>query len=129
MVQLKVLSGTQVGLTHSVEQFPCLLGRQSPSNLCFEESGIWDRHVELALHENGSFSLRSFPNASVAINGHNVEQAMLKNGDVIQFGGVKLQFWLAETQQHSLRLREIFSCIGFSAVCLAQVYVIYLLLQ
>jgi hypothetical protein len=54
---------------------------------------------------------------------------VLRNGDTIELGALKLQFWLAETRQFGLRLRETLVWLGIIAVFFAQFGLIYCLLR
>jgi len=53
----------------------------------------------------------------------------LRNGDAIEIGSLKIQFWLSEARQRGLRLREWFVWVLIAAVCLGQVALIYGLVQ
>jgi hypothetical protein len=65
----------------------------------------------------------------VAVNAAAVQETVLRNGDVIEAGSLKLQFWLSETRQVGLRLRESLTWVAIGLVCLAQVALIYWLLR
>ena len=49
MVQLKVFSGKQAGTATLARRFPFVVGRNRAADLCLEQDGIWDRHLELHL--------------------------------------------------------------------------------
>jgi hypothetical protein len=53
----------------------------------------------------------------------------LRNGDTIDIGSLRLQFWLSETRQADLRLREGFTWAAIAAISLGQVGLIYWLLR
>jgi pSer/pThr/pTyr-binding forkhead associated (FHA) protein len=127
MVHLKVLSGKQAGSVHALQKFPCLFGRSSAADICLEENGVWDRHSELIHDQSGTFVLRCFSDAGLCVNGRPVIEASLRNGDLIELGAVRLQFWLAETRQRSLCAREWLTWTAFTLLCLGQIYLIYLL--
>ena len=57
-----------------------------------------------------------------------VSRAVLRNGDTIDLGGARLQFWLSDTTQRGLRFREWLTWAGIAAVTLAQVALIYWLI-
>src|SRR5262245_19154743 len=105
MVRLTILSGTRAGEQCPIKQFPCVIGRSVQAQICLEEAGVWDQHLELGLDPSRRFSLRAFPDAFVTVNGQLVAQAPLRNGDLIELGAVRLQFWLDETEQDGLSLR------------------------
>ena len=129
MVQLKILSGKQAGTAWAARRFPVRVGRAAGCDLRSEEAGVHDRHLELRFDPAEGVMLTTQPPALVSINGETVEQAVLRNGDEIQAGSLKLQFWLNETRQGGLRLREWLIWIGIAAVTLGQVALIYWLAE
>ena len=129
MVQLKVLSGRKAGTTWVARRFPVRIGRSPAADLQLEESGVWDQHLQLDFKPAEGFLLSTQPNALATVNGQPVHQAVLRNGDAIDIGSLKLQFWLSETRQGGLRLREGLTWIGIAAVSLGQVGLIYWLLH
>jgi len=54
---------------------------------------------------------------------------VLRSGDVIEAGSLKLQFWLSETRQAGLRLREGLTWAAIAAISLGQIALIYWLLS
>ena len=129
MVQLKVFSGNQAGATTLARRFPFVVGRNSTADLCLEQDGIWDRHLELYLQIPDGFLLKSHPGALTSVNGQSVQQAFLRNGDVIEIGPLKIQFWLSETHQRGLRTREFLTWFALAALCVGQIVLIYGLLS
>ena len=129
MVQLKVFSGTSAGSTLVVQHFPCVIGRSPSADLRLEANGVWERHLELALNEAGRFVLRTFPNALTTVNGSSCTETSLKNGDLIGLGMLKIQFWLRETSQYSMRPREIVTWLGLGILSAGQIGLIYWLLR
>ncbi len=63
------------------------------------------------------------------VNHQPVQTALLRNGDVITLGSVKLRFWLAAARQRSLRLREWFVWVLLLVVVLCQFVLIYRLIR
>jgi hypothetical protein len=53
----------------------------------------------------------------------------LRNGDLIEIGSVKLQFFLSETRQKGLRFRETLKWAAIAIISLGQIALIYWLLQ
>jgi hypothetical protein len=129
MVQFEVLSGKTAGSSWAARRFPVRIGRASNSDLQLEEPGVWDQHLLVDFFPQVGFALRPRPDALVRVNGEQVSDAILRNGDLIEFGSAKLQFWLAETRQSGLRLRDAFTWSMIIAVCLAQIGLLYWLLR
>jgi pSer/pThr/pTyr-binding forkhead associated (FHA) protein len=129
MVQLKILSGKKAGAVWTARRFPVRIGRAANADLRLEEDGIWDRHLLLQFRRADGFVLTTEPDALVAVNGEPVRVAVLRNGDSIELGALKLQFWLSETRQFGLGLRETLTWMGIALVGLGQVGLIYWLLR
>jgi len=73
--------------------------------------------------------LETQANAFASINGQAVQRAPLRNGDTIEIGSVKLQFWLSEARQRGQALREVSIWTLIVAVCLSQIALVYWLLK
>jgi hypothetical protein len=125
MVQLRFLSGRQAGQVVKVEHFPWSLGRSNASDLQLAEAGIWDQHLEIHLRESEGFVASLKTSALGTLNGQAFESARLRNGDMIELGANKLQFWLSETQLRDWRWRERATWCALALLCLAQVGLIY----
>jgi hypothetical protein len=125
MVRLKILSGKMAGTEHSARRFPFQLGRAASADLRLEEDGVWERHAELTLDAATGFVLSAHTEALVAVNGHPCRESVLRNGDEMDLGALKLRFWIGPTRQRSLRLREWLTWAGFVAIAAVQVVLIY----
>lgn len=129
MIQLQILSGQQAGIFWNARRFPVRVGRAAGNDLQLEEDGVWDEHFELTLVRAEGFTLSAHPGALVAVNQTPVQTVRLRNGDLITAGSAKMCFRLGETRQRGLRLREWFVWTLIIGICLAQVALIYWLLQ
>ena len=129
MIQLNILSGKKTGTSWSTRRFPVHIGRSADADLQIVENGVWDDHIEIDLKRTEGFLLRTRPEAPASINGEPANQAVLGNGDVIQIGSARIQFWLSETRQRGLRVREWLTWAGIATICLGQVALIYWLLR
>lgn len=129
MVQLHILSGKQAGATFVARRFPVRIGRAAASDLRSEEAGVWERHLEIQFQPGDGFKLRAEADALVQINSQPAQEVLLRNGDVVEAGSLKLQFWLGETRQPSLRWREGLTWAGIAAITLGQIGLIYWLLN
>ena len=117
------------GTVEVARHFPFRIGRSSAADLRVEEDGVWDDHLELAFDSQAGFVLTAQPNALAAINGQPFQEAVLRNGDCIEIGALKIRFWLGETRQASLRLREWATWTGLVLITAAQVGLIYWLVR
>ncbi len=129
MVQLRILTGKSAGTVQVIQRFPCLIGRGAEADLRLEEPGVWERHIQLAFVPGAGISASVLPGALATLNGQALNQEVLHNGDLLQLGSAKLQFWLGQTRQRGLRLRESLTWIGLGLLCLGQIALIYRLLR
>ncbi len=129
MVQFNILSGKQAGAIWSTRRFPVRVGRSPDSDLQLEEPGVWDDHFHIGLNPSAGFTLESRPDALVTANGQPVQRTVLRNGDVIEIGALKLQFWLADARQRGLKIREGLVWTIVAAVCFSQIALIYWLIS
>lgn len=106
MIQLNILSGKKAGNQPVARLFPFRVGRAAGNDLQLDDDGIWDQHLELEFQKQEGFKLATAANALATVNSQPVQNAILRNGDTITIGSVKLQFWLAAAKQRGLRLRE-----------------------
>lgn len=129
MVRLKVLSGSRAGAVLDSSSFPIVIGRKPDSSLQLEDAGVWDRHLEIALRMPDGFILTVNPAALATVNSQPARQLLLRNGDVINIGPSRIQFWLSGTRQIDLRPREFLTWFGLALLCAAQVALIYRFLR
>jgi hypothetical protein len=129
MIQLKILSGKRAGAVWAARRFPVRVGRSANTDLQIDGDGVWDEHLRIELRPGQGFMLKVAPEALATLNTHPVQEAALANGDTVGLGSIQLQFWLAETAQPALRLREMLTWSGIAAVFLFQVAIIYWLVR
>ena len=129
MVQLRILSGQMAGDNLVVRHFPFCIGRAAENDLCLTDEGIWDYHFMLEFQKKEGFILQTFEEAFAAVNDESQKTTRLRNGDIISFGSVKIQFWLAAPSQRSLLLREWFVWVLLAGITAAQITLIYWLIR
>jgi pSer/pThr/pTyr-binding forkhead associated (FHA) protein len=125
MIQLNVLSGKKAGTRAVVRHFPFCIGRAAGNQLQLEDAGVWDEHLTVEFDSQTGFNLAAAPNALITIDAEPVQNRVLRNGDIITLGSVKIQFWLAAARQGSLRLRESFVWALVLVVTLFQFVLLY----
>ncbi len=128
MFQLKILTGKKAGANCVARRFPVLVGRSAQCDLQFEEPGVWDKHFQITLSPTAGFVLETQPDALVTANGQPAQRIALRNGDTIEIGELKVQFWLGEARQRGLRASEWMVWITVAAVAAGQVALVYRLL-
>ncbi|MEY4387301.1 MAG: Inner rane component of cytoplasmic domain [Verrucomicrobiota bacterium] len=130
MIRFRILSGKQAGSVVDARRFPFRVGRDVGQDLVVEEQGAWNRHCEISFDKVEGFILSRLGDALVVLNGHTcMEPVRLHNGDIIEIGACRLQFWLGEVKQRGYRFREILVWLGIAAVTLSQVFLIYRLIR
>jgi pSer/pThr/pTyr-binding forkhead associated (FHA) protein len=129
MVQLKIFSGKTAGDTKVVRHFPFHIGRAAAADLRLEEPGVFDQHLELDFDPAQGFILHTHANALATVNGWPVQNAILRNGDTIEIGALKIRFWLGETRQSRLRLPEALVWLAIAAVTAAQIFLLLWLMR
>jgi hypothetical protein len=125
MVQFKILSGKKAGATWVARRFPVRVGRAPACDLQLEEHGVWNEHFQIDFHPAAGFVLETGPEALVTANGQPVQRMVLRNGDHLEIGALKMQFWLGEARQRSLRLSEWLVWTMILAASLTQVALVY----
>ncbi len=105
MIQLHILSGQQAGGEIVVRHFPFVVGRGSP-HLPLEDGGVWEEHLQIDFQRGAGFTFTARSDAGALVNGASAAAGLLRNGDLIELGTARLRFWLARTEQRSLRVRE-----------------------
>ena len=129
MIQLQILAGKQAGSDIVVRRFPFLIGRSAAAQLRLEEAGVWERHLEIHFERGEGFAFSAQTGATTLINGFQVENGRLRNGDLVELGLVQLRFWLARSEQESLRLREALTWASLLASFAVQIALIFWLLS
>jgi pSer/pThr/pTyr-binding forkhead associated (FHA) protein len=129
MIQLNILSGRQAGAQSVARRFPFRIGRAAGNELQLEDDGVWDQHLTLAFQKQEGFKLATSANTIATVNGDPVQIAILRNGDTITVGSVKIQFWLAAAKQGSLLIREFFVWALIAAVTATELALVYWLVR
>jgi pSer/pThr/pTyr-binding forkhead associated (FHA) protein len=125
MVQLRILSGKKAGSSWDARRFPVRIGRSAVCDLQLEEHGVWDEHFQILFNPAAGYVLEAHPEALVTANGQPVQRAVLRNGDTLEIGALRLQFWLGDVPRRSLRVSEWFVWAIIAAISLGQIALVY----
>jgi hypothetical protein len=117
------------GMETIARHFPFWVGRDQRAGLRLEGDGVWERHAEFQLSTEEGIELVSRPEAFTAVGGLRVERSLLRNGDIVEVGGVKLQFALSPARRKSLWVREALTWAGLAALTAFQVALVSHLLS
>ena len=128
MVQLQILSGKRAGAQFTASRLPLQVGRSAEADLSLEEPGVWPRHFRIT-RQGPQLVCQAEPSALLSVNGVPVDRAVLRNGDVISIGALKIQFALSPVRQSTLRARECLTWAALALLCLGQIVLIYRLMQ
>ena len=129
MIQLQILSGKQAGRDLVARRFPFVIGRAANTDLQLDEPGVWDRHFRFRFERGAGFGFDAQTDALVMVNGEQVAEGFLRNGDVIELGSARLRFWLARARQKTLRVREALTWTALFVLFGAQIALIWWLLR
>jgi pSer/pThr/pTyr-binding forkhead associated (FHA) protein len=130
MVQLRFLSGSKAGVSQIARRFPVRIGRSADSDIQLDDAGVWDQHLEIGLKRGEGFVLQTRGLALAAVNSHAAtEPVLLRNGDTIELGAARIQFWLAPPRQKALALREWLTWTALATISLSQIALIYFVLD
>ena len=126
MIQLQTLNGKTAGRQWVARRFPVQIGRGRTCDVSLDEPGVWDRHAEI--NETGnSFVVRVHSPALATLNGESLNEQPLRNGDILEMGGVQLRFSLSPTRGRNMVLREAMTWIALALLCVVQAAVVYYL--
>jgi pSer/pThr/pTyr-binding forkhead associated (FHA) protein len=121
MLQLTVLGEGRDQVT-PVDRYPFRIGRAPNDQLRIQAPGVWESHCTLEWRAPDGIHLVGCPEAIIVVNGQRVSEIRVRNGDLLEMGGVRLLLSVRPSPQRSFRLLEILVWIGLAAVGLAQVY-------
>jgi hypothetical protein len=128
VVQLQLLSGNRSGAVFRPAHFPIRAGREPGLDLSLEDAGVWQRHFLIDWRPEG-LVLEAEPDALLSVNDSPARHAVLRNGDIITLGALKIRFSFSPVRQSSLAPREWLTWIALGALCLGQVALVYLLIR
>jgi pSer/pThr/pTyr-binding forkhead associated (FHA) protein len=129
MVQFEILTGKQAGTKLVARRFPVRIGRGRRADVRLEEPGVFEDHLRLEIVPREGFRLVNQSSGLTSVNGQSISEAWIRNGDLIELGGLKLKFWLAEPDRSGMSLREALTWFGIGAVTLGQIALIYWLIS
>jgi len=125
VVRFQVSSGVPTPRLIEARRFPFTLGREPEADCQLSAPGIWERHLRLDLDPSRGFLLRVRSPATAWVNGQAAADVRLRNGDVVEFGPVRMVFTLGETRQKSLAFREALTWGSVALLCILQVVMVH----
>ncbi len=71
----------------------CRLGRVPDNDLCFENDSVSGHHAEIYHLPDGSFQICDLGSTNGTwVNGQRIQNQILRNGDIVELGEVRLHF-------------------------------------
>ena len=123
--QLHITAGKLAGHYYPANTFPLVIGRGENCDLQMTDPGIWNRHLEIDIDIEYRLLIRCNPESTAMINGEPLtENQPLRNGDHIEIGTGKLQFWLGNVQQKNLHAHDTIMWILLGTLTLAEIILI-----
>lgn len=129
MVQLSILTGKQAGSQKVARRFPVRVGRAPDNDLVLDSDGVWQRHFEIHFDSHRGFIWKPVEGAFARVNGNEMAGGVLRNGDVLEAGAAKIQFWLGRTCPGGIGMQEALAWALICFVSLGQILLIYWLLS
>lgn len=120
MVLLRVLTGSQAGMDTIARRFPFRVGRAATADWPLEAPGVWDHQFEITASPTDGCVLSANPASLTLVNGQRAERVVLRNGDQIECGDLRLQFWLSPARQRRLGARETATWVALAGLAAAQ---------
>jgi hypothetical protein len=116
MVLLRHLDGNTAGTETVARRFPFQVGRATGDHLRVEVPGLWENHFAIERRPGQPLTLRTRSGATTLVNGVSVETVALRNGDIIEAGALRMQFWLSAVRQPGLSVREGLTWLALAAI-------------
>lgn len=96
--RLTIVQGPGVGTVHELTDQKLLIGRGEECRIALDDASVSRVHVEIMRTEHGLMILDQGSSNGLRINGADLPSAMLRSGDVVELGDVRLKFTPAGTE-------------------------------
>jgi len=90
--RLVVVQGPNVGTVYPLLEHKLLIGRGEECQIALDDASVSRVHVEVLRTEHGLMILDQGSSNGLRINGADLPSAMLRSGDVVELGDVRLKF-------------------------------------
>jgi pSer/pThr/pTyr-binding forkhead associated (FHA) protein len=90
--RLVVVQGPNVGSVYPLVEHKLLIGRGEECQIALDDASVSRVHVEVLRTEHGLMILDQGSSNGLRINGADLPSAMLRSGDVVELGDVRLKF-------------------------------------
>ena len=90
--RLVILSGKGAGTEHAVSKDEIIIGRTPDNDVAIDHRSISRRHAKIK-RDSGHYTIEDTGSSNgIKVNGEDYKQTILRRGDVIDFGHVKVRF-------------------------------------
>ena len=120
MIELIVLNGPDSGRRLSVVSLPSRFGKSVGQAASFKGAGVWDEHFEVVLDESGAPVVRVLGDARICVQSLPIREVRIRDGLVLEVGGIRLQLGIQPAKHGSLAWREFLLWGTFGVVLLVQ---------
>lgn len=127
MIELRILDGKMAGQIVVARHFPFSVGRSPDADLCLLEDGVWDNHLVLALSDKNQVLLQAGGPGGLEVNGKEVTEAVMRVGDVLRLGSVRIECEFSPVKQVSQVWREYALWGGGALLMLFELFIFFLL--
>lgn len=96
---VRVILGRNEGKEYPIDKAVCLIGRDEYADVpLFGDPQIAPQHARIIIHQNRHVLQDMGTPAGTLLNGQPVQQAVLKDGDIIQIASIRIQFFEKATR-------------------------------
>jgi len=125
MLELHVQSGPDQGKVLRLDVLPGVIGRGPSSHAVLQGPGVWDRHAEITLGQDGRFHVRMLGDATGSRAAGHEGSWLLRNGEPFHLGGVRLCFGLGPGRQRPQRPSEILAWVVLALVVTVEAWLAF----
>jgi hypothetical protein len=120
MIEITILTGPDSGRRLSVGMLPCRFGKSPGLPGTFRGAGVWDEHFDLVPTDSGTPLVRALGDARVCVDSQLVLEVKVRDGLILEVGGIRLQVGIQPARHGSLVWREVLLWGTFGIVLLVQ---------
>ena len=125
VIELTVMSGPDLGRRLRASTLPVRVGRSTDADLQLMGPGVWDHHFALLPTPEGRIGIRVTGDARVAVCSEAIREAPLRNGAILEVGGILVRFGISDEDQRPLKWRERWAWMMMMTVLVLQAGLIW----
>ncbi len=105
-----------------ITRFPFVIGK-AEGDLSLPIPGVWESHATIALHGSAKVFITCRKETTIRLNGTSCSESQLHVGDILQFGGERFRFELAQSPQKQLGFWEKLAVLSFGLLLLTEAWI------